>query len=150
MHVALDSAGLSRVVRSRNNKRRRTKRHGRPSVASAQHLRKYGSRRVDKEILDRERPKTRGDCQGAGRPCPWIGCRYHLAGDVSAADSLVLRFSGVAPWKVVETCALDVADRGEHTLEEVGGFLNVTRERARQIEKDAFDKLRPFFERLVQ
>jgi len=61
-----------------------------------------------------------------------------------------LRFSGVAPWKVVETCALDVADRGEHTLEEVGGFLNVTRERARQIEKDAFDKLRPFFERLVQ
>jgi len=32
------------------------------------------------------------------------------------------------------SCALDVADRGGATLEEVGALINVTRERVRQIE----------------
>ncbi len=32
-----------------------------------------------------------------------------------------------------ETCALDVADTGEHTLEEVGDLMNLTRERTRQV-----------------
>jgi hypothetical protein len=76
-----------------------------------------------------QRPKTRGDClEGGvneGRPCPWIGCRYNLA----EAD----------PKK--HTCALDVADEGGVTLEEVGELMGVTRERIRQVEAKALRRI---------
>ena len=41
-----------------------------------------------------------------------------------------------------ETCALDIADRGGVTLEEVGEILNLTRERIRQVEVIGLEKLR--------
>jgi DNA-directed RNA polymerase sigma subunit (sigma70/sigma32) len=41
-----------------------------------------------------------------------------------------------------ETCALDVADRGGITLEEVGEILNLTRERIRQVEVFGLEKLK--------
>jgi DNA-directed RNA polymerase sigma subunit (sigma70/sigma32) len=41
-----------------------------------------------------------------------------------------------------ETCALDVADRGGITLEEVGEILNLTRERIRQVEVRGLTKMR--------
>jgi len=42
-----------------------------------------------------------------------------------------------------DTCSLDVADRGEHTLEAVSDLLGgQTRERMRQIEERATAKLR--------
>ena len=41
-----------------------------------------------------------------------------------------------------ETCALDVADRGGITLEEVGAILNLARERIRQVEVRGLLKLR--------
>ena len=34
-----------------------------------------------------------------------------------------------------ESCSLDTADAGEHSLEEVGVLLNVSRERVRQLEE---------------
>jgi DNA-directed RNA polymerase sigma subunit (sigma70/sigma32) len=40
-----------------------------------------------------------------------------------------------------ETCALDVADRGGITLEEVGRLLNLTRERVRQLEAEALTEI---------
>ena len=40
-----------------------------------------------------------------------------------------------------ETCALDVADRGGTTLEDVGAIMNLTRERIRQVEVRALAKL---------
>ena len=43
---------------------------------------------------------------------------------------------------MAETCALDVADRGGITLEEVGAILNLTRERIRQVEVRGLGKLR--------
>jgi DNA-directed RNA polymerase sigma subunit (sigma70/sigma32) len=42
---------------------------------------------------------------------------------------------------MVESCALDVADRGDHTLNEGGEMLGVSRERVRQIEEQALHKL---------
>jgi DNA-directed RNA polymerase sigma subunit (sigma70/sigma32) len=35
---------------------------------------------------------------------------------------------------MTDTCALDIADRGGITLEEVGFITNLTRERVRQVE----------------
>ena len=43
---------------------------------------------------------------------------------------------------MTETCALDVADRGGITLEDVGILLNLTRERIRQVERSGIVKLR--------
>jgi len=40
------------------------------------------------------------------------------------------------------TCALDIADAGASSQEEVGALMNLTRERIRQIELSALTKLR--------
>lgn len=73
-------------------------------------------------------PKTRADCQAGGpnssRPCQWTSCKHYL----DAADGKA-------------SCVLDVADQGGATLDEVGGYLGVTRERVRQIETIALRKL---------
>lgn len=45
------------------------------------------------------------------------------------------------PTEMLETCALDVADRGGEPLETIGEMLGVTRERIRQIEVQALDKM---------
>ena len=72
---------------------------------------------------------TRAECAELPRPCPRTACRYHLVAE--RAEGL-----DVGP-----TCALDVADRGGMTLEEVGAVLGVTRERIRQIETLALRKV---------
>ncbi len=58
--------------------------------------------------------------------------------------SIKVNFPELEPGEMVETrsCALDVADRGPQRLEDIGPMLNVTRERARQIEEEASRKLR--------
>jgi hypothetical protein len=86
--------------------------------------------------LDDLRPRTRGECVHGVRPCPWVGCRYHMYLDVQEeTGSLKIVFPDRDYDGLADTCALDVADRGEHTLD--GGLLNVTRERARQLETRA-------------
>lgn len=80
------------------------------------------------------RPRTRGACKGSERPCPFVSCKYHLYLDVNCAGGLKLNFPGIELEDMAETCALDVADRGGATLEEIGDLLNVTRECVRQME----------------
>lgn len=80
------------------------------------------------------RPRTRGECAGGSRPCPWAGCRHHLGLDVSASGSLTFtRGLAADPAQMVPSCSLDVADEGAHSLEEIGDILNLSRERVRQI-----------------
>lgn len=83
------------------------------------------------------RPRTRGECVDGQRPCPWVGCRHHLYLDVQDQGHIKLPFGLREVEDLPETCSLDVADRGSQRLREVGDFLNVTRERIRQIETHA-------------
>lgn len=82
------------------------------------------------------RPRTRGDCINGPRPCPWVSCRHHLFWE------LLQRRLVETPLDCVWSCALDVADAGEHTLEEIGELFGLTRERIRQIETMAFDRVK--------
>jgi hypothetical protein len=88
------------------------------------------------------RPESRGDCAEMDRPCPFVGCKYHLYIDVHPVrGSIKVNFPDVEVWEMTETCALDIADRGGITLEEVGEIMNLTRERVRQVETAGLGKL---------
>lgn len=89
-----------------------------------------------------ERPETRADCENGERPCPFVSCKHHLYLDVSARTGAIkLNFPDLEVWEMTETCALDIADRGGTTLEEVGAIMNLTRERIRQVEVKGLAKL---------
>lgn len=95
------------------------------------------------EVLDYERPEHRSDCREGRRPCLYVACRYHLFLDVNpVTGSIKINFPETEIWQLEETCALDVAERGGVTLEEVGDIMNLTRERIRQVEASGLDKLR--------
>ncbi len=82
-----------------------------------------------------ERPSTRAECQGQARPCPWVACKHHLYLDINPrTGSIKINFPELEPWELKHTCALDVADNGGLTLEEIGLITNLTRERVRQVE----------------
>jgi hypothetical protein len=92
---------------------------------------------------DIERPKTRGECADGERPCPWVSCKYHLAIDVNEENgALKVNFPHLEVWDMPETCALDVADRGGIVLERAAELMNLTRERVRQVELVAVNRLR--------
>src|SRR5258706_3212656 len=91
---------------------------------------------------DYEKPKLRSECIDGARPCPFVSCKHHLSLDVSSRTGAIkLNFPDLEVWEMTETCALDIADRGGTTLEEVGAIMNLTRERIRQVEVKALAKL---------
>lgn len=91
----------------------------------------------------RPRPDELVDGCNAIRPCPWVSCPEHLYLDVSSrTGSIKLNFPDLEVWDLPETCGLDIADRGGITLEETGEHMNLTRERIRQLETHALDKIR--------
>jgi hypothetical protein len=95
------------------------------------------------EILEYDRPRARVECRDGARPCLYVSCRYHLYLDVNpVTGSIKINFPDKEPWELEDTCALDVAERGGITLEEVGEIMNLTRERIRQVEVSGLDKLR--------
>ena len=80
------------------------------------------------------RPRTRGECP-TERPCPWVSCRHHLYLDIQPrTGGIKLNFPDIGVEDMIESCSLDVADRGGATLEAAGAMLNITRERLRQLE----------------
>lgn len=100
-------------------------------------------RGVPRATPDVDRPRTRGECADGDRPCPWVACKYNLYLDVDPrSGSIKLNFPHLEPWELTDTCALDVAETGDHAYEYVGGLLNVTRERVRQVEFIALRRLR--------
>ena len=98
-------------------------------------------------VVDIARPVSRAECTRAPgeerEPCPWVACKHHLYLDVNPeTGSIKINFPDLEPWEIGETCALDVAERGGITLEEVGEIMNLTRERIRQVEVRGLLKLR--------
>lgn len=91
---------------------------------------------------DYDKPRRREECLDGPRPCPFVSCKHHLYIDVSPRTGAIkLNFPDLEVWEMNESCALDVADRGGTTLEDVGAIMNLTRERIRQVEVKALAKL---------
>lgn len=91
---------------------------------------------------DYEKPAARRECAHGIRPCPYVSCKHHLYVDVSPRTGAIkLNFPDLEVWEMGDSCALDVADRGGTTLEDVGAIMNLTRERIRQVEVKALAKL---------
>lgn len=125
---------------------------GRRKRRSRSRARTISIRRLSKSELNRGRelypemeywrPETRGECMEMERPCPYVACKYHLYVDVHPVrGSIKINFPDVDVWEMTDTCALDIADRGGITLEEVGQIMNLTRERVRQLETQGLAKL---------
>ena len=92
--------------------------------------------------LEHWRPRTRAECRDLPRPCPYVGCRYHLYLDASHAGGIKYNYPALEVWECEHTCALDIAEQyGELNLEQIGRLMNVTRERVRQIEEASLAKL---------
>jgi hypothetical protein len=125
---------------------------GRRRRRSRARARTISIRRLSKAELNRGRalypeedywrPTTRAQCADMERPCPFVSCKYHLYIDVHPVrGSIKINFPDVEVWEMTDTCALDIADRGGITLEEVGEIMNLTRERVRQLETQGLARL---------
>jgi hypothetical protein len=125
---------------------------GRRRRRSRARARTISIRRLSKAELNRGRvqfpeeaywrPQSRAECADMERPCPFVSCKYHLYIDVHPVrGSIKINFPDVEVWEMTDTCALDIADRGGITLEEVGEIMNLTRERVRQLETQGLAKL---------
>jgi hypothetical protein len=130
---------------TREQRRSRRKREVRARTISVKRMTKRElelGRMLYPDVEDVEKPKTRVECASGERPCPFVSCKHHLYLDVSAKTGAIkLNFPDLEVWEMNETCALDVADRGGTTLEEVGAIMNLTRERIRQVEVKGLAKL---------
>jgi hypothetical protein len=129
---------------SREQRRSRRKRDVRARTISVKRMtkRELEIGRLLYPESDYEKPRVRSECADGPRPCPFVSCKYHLYIDVSARTGAIkLNFPDLEVWELGESCALDVADRGGTTLEDVGAIMNLTRERIRQVEVKALAKL---------
>jgi hypothetical protein len=130
---------------TREQRRSRRKRAIRAKTISVKRMTKRElelGRMLYPDVDEVERPRVRSECAEAMRPCPFVSCKHHLYLDVSARTGAIkLNFPDLEVWEMTETCALDVADRGGTTLEEVGAIMNLTRERIRQVEVKGLAKL---------
>jgi hypothetical protein len=130
---------------TREQKRSRRKRAVRARTISVKRMSRRElehARTLLSPELGEDRPNTRAECRDGPRPCPHVSCRHHLYLDVSPKTGAIkLNFPDLEVWEMAISCALDVADEGGATLEDVGAIMNVTRERIRQMEISALARL---------
>jgi hypothetical protein len=82
---------------------------------------------------------TRGACRKLQGPCPHAVCRFNLTSE--RRDNRGAKPAALHLPVVHESCALEAAEQGGMTLEEIAMRLSLTRERVRQIELGALRKL---------
>jgi hypothetical protein len=140
--TALDSS--RQEVITREQRRSRRKRDVRARTISVKRMTKR-ELEIGRLLFPEDnywKPRKRAECVDGPRPCPFVSCEYHLFVDVSPRTGAIkLNFPDLEVWELTESCALDVADRGGTTLEDVGAIMNLTRERIRQVEVKALAKL---------
>jgi len=93
-----------------------------------------GARKLAEELEEPfpDIPETRADCPKE-RPCPHVRCRHHLYLDVSAGGSIKFNFPGLEVWELKETCSIDVADRGELSLEDIAELMGMSKGAAEKV-----------------
>ena len=80
-------------------------------------------------------PTNRLQCINNFRPCPWVRCKFHLVFEAFTFPQKATNEEIVDKLLTLkESCVLDVANRGEQTLHQIGKILGTSRERIRQIE----------------
>jgi hypothetical protein len=139
-----DDGSGSPETQTGSGRRSRRKRQVRARTVAIKQMRKDELRLGAQlyPVRDYDRPRTRAECLNGERPCPFVGCKYHLYLDVSVRGGIKFNFPDLEVWELAETCALDVAERpGGVTLEEVGAIMNLTRERIRQLEALGLERL---------
>jgi Sigma-70, region 4 len=131
-----------------NPERRRSRTMSRKEMARDLRRRRLGGEMEPEEAellksIEGMRPRTRAECVNGPRPCLFVSCKHNLYLDVNPeTGSIKLNFPDKEIWELEHTCALDVAEKGGITLEEVGAIMNLTRERIRQVETRGLAKLR--------
>lgn len=107
-------------------------------------------------VRDPEAPTNRSECRDGCRPCPFVACRYHLFLDVATNGKIWKNFAAdehdedsivAALMSMPETCALDVADRGAHTEQDVARVLGtgINNKNVFTSQASAIEKLRVLF-----
>jgi hypothetical protein len=139
---AMPSTSATAITREQRRSRRKREIRARTISVKRMTKRELEIGRMLFPETDYWKPRTRNECVDGPRPCPYVSCQHHLFLDVSARTGAIkLNFPDLEVWEMTETCALDVADRGGTTLEDVGAIMNLTRERIRQVEVKALAKL---------
>ncbi len=98
-------------------------------------------------------PSMRGECRYGVRPCPYTTCRYHLISKDPREENEKVRPNYPNLESMPMTCSLDLAENvgiitreteNDHAV--AAHYLRVTRERSRQLFKQAMEKLRTALE----
>jgi hypothetical protein len=143
--LTLDEPTAGEPAVTREQRRSRRKRDVRARTISVKRMTKRElelGRMLYPDVEGVEKPVKREDCAQGQRPCPFVSCKHHLFLDVSSRTGAIkVNFPDLEVWEMTESCAVDVADRGGATLEEVGTIMNLTRERVRQVEVQGLAKL---------
>ena len=94
-------------------------------------------------------PHTAEDCPRMVRPggscdvdapCGFVGCRWHLYGDVTGEGWLRVYRPALDPEQLGEHCAITVAMRGSHHYDLIGHLLGLTARQASEIGEAASAK----------
>lgn len=80
---------------------------------------------------------TGGACRENQATCDRVLCRYHLAGPIEEGEGP----ESILSRETIERCALEAADHGPMTLEQVAIRFGFTRERMRQVEVKSLAKI---------
>lgn len=94
------------------------------------------------QLLQPTRPPNRSVCEQGVRPCPYVSCRYHLYLDVRGDGVLRVNFPDREADELLASCALDMSEDGPRTLDQVAALMGMSKERARQLESSAMEKIR--------
>ncbi len=92
------------------------------------------------------RPRTRGDCLAGPRPCPWIGCKWHLCWERRDIKRVIMSDAHPAMaasliMSMDQTCVLDVSE-APRSDREVGAVLGITHQAVAQACQRGMTKLR--------